>query len=181
MKQSLRHPALRGLVLEKEISVVPGKSEVQVKVKVANSADQERQVSYWAHAVPLLRPPILQAGEPLRVSEGLEFEVPQRGGVLRVRSDLSDVVFAAPGAPYSDPQNESWERQTRVGEFEGDWAAIVRRDKMVALRGDFDPKEVLQVYSWRDGTATLEWMYRPVTIAPQGSWETTYRLVYGSP
>lgn len=178
LKRSLGHPALRGLRLEKEISVVPGKTEVQVKVKVANTTDQERQVSYWAHAVPLLRSPILEAGQPLRASEGLFFEVPQRGGVLRVRTDLHDAVFATAGAGFSASENEAWERNARLGEFDGDWVAVTRPDSRMSLKGSFDPGEVLQVYSWRDGTVTLEWMYRPVTLPPGASWETTYRLTF---
>ncbi len=177
----LSHPALRGLRLQKEISIAPGQTQVEVTVKVENTSKQALTLSYWAHSVPLLQPEVLPAGEPLRASRGLQLELPQPGGILRVRTDLADALFAAPGAPYSAPENEPFEKQARVGEFQSEWAALVRSDKNLTLKAYFDPKEVLQVYSWRNGTVTLEWMYRPVILAPDGAWQTRYRLVYGLP
>ncbi|MEA3403681.1 MAG: hypothetical protein U9R79_20730 [Armatimonadota bacterium] len=140
------HPDLAGLVFEKELALPEGSAALEVTLRVRNEADAARSLN-------------------LRAQQCL----PRTGGLVTWRSEDALHVYRHP--------EDVLKRSVSIEDLARGWIAHADPDADAGTVFLFDREAIEKglLYVGQD-LQTVEWYYRQTELAPNETWETTYRI-----
>ncbi|MBN1555367.1 MAG: hypothetical protein JXA11_11530 [Phycisphaerae bacterium] len=153
-----------GLVISKTYSIDEKTADVAVAVKITNrSLEAVIKFSYWSHNCFALGD-----SDKLVYETGNGVFVQEKAGKsgFAHRADLPKEMAAFASKADFEPMT-------------GDWLATWNERTKEAITVTLDKASLLQIYKWaREGKYSMEWMYQPVDLELNKSWDTKFILRY---
>ena len=137
----------QNLQIFKTILVQRNSPVIKVKIKIVNTGTVEKTLSYWSHNLPCVgAPAIAKTNMAMLISTSKGLEVISGAKASKFVSDAT-------------------------GKF-----GVYAKNEHEGMIIEVNKAQLLQAYVWRGSGQTLEWMYKPVTIKPNGAWETSFSM-----
>jgi hypothetical protein len=154
------------LKVEKTYTVSRQDGSITVDYRVINQGKHEREISWWVNGQ-------LHLGDKFQ----LVLPTAERAAIVDIvgMSNPSDLMFCSADAPFA-PGREQFEKESRQKEnlVAGTFAVLYPGN--VALVYSVEFGKLLEIYTHTEQPPTLEIIYRPMTLATNGAWETSVRV-----
>lgn len=149
-----------GLVLQKSFIMGPDKPEFEVRYELRNSGRESVTVAFWSHNFPKL-------GDPARLLETMCYRIPTTEGVRTIAGTSGQYLF-----PSERNEHPGFPAGAVSGVFRGNTLTVSSIPESYGFTVAVDSAQLMMVYAWFANPPTLEWMYRPMRLAPNQSWQT---------